>query len=124
MSVVWVFLGGGLGAVARYGLALALPIGPLREGVFPWATFAANALACLLLGAGLVLLTREQLSRPAQLLLLTGFCGGFSTFSTFAAELLELTHSGHWGVAVAYLVASLLAGVVSLFTVLYWFTDY
>ena len=114
MNALWVFLGGGLGALSRYGLALLLPPASLRTGGLPWATLTANLLACLVLGAGLALLAREQLNRPAQLFLLTGFCGGFSTFSTLAAELLELLRSGHWPVAVAYLSLSLLIGLGAL----------
>lgn len=114
MNALFVFLGGGLGALARYAIAQWLPPVGIRVGQFPWATLTANFLACSLLGIGLALVSRGQLSRSAQLLLLTGFCGGFSTFSTFAAELLELLQRGHWPVAVAYLSVSLLLGVGSL----------
>ena len=124
MNAVWVFLGGGLGAVSRYGLALLLPGGPLREGHFPWATLTANLAACLLLGVGLALLSRHQLDRSAQLFLLTGFCGGFSTFSTYSVESLELAHSGHWWLALTYIVVSLLLGILSLWAVLYGMAEY
>ncbi len=119
MSWWWVFLGGGLGAVSRYGLALLLPPEPLSEGNFPWATLLANLIACLLLGYGLSLFWREQLPRAGQLLLLTGFCGGFSTFSTFAAELLQLLQYGHTLVALTYLAVSVLFGILALAGVLY-----
>ena len=124
MNLVWVFLGGGLGAVCRYGIALVLPAGPLREGHFPWATLTANLAACVLLGLGLALLSREQLARPAQVFLLTGFCGGFSTFSTYAVETLELAHGGHWTLALTYGLGSLLTGILSLWAVLYGLGHY
>ena len=124
MNLVWVFLGGGLGAVCRYGVALLLPTGPLRRGFFPWATFTANLAACIVLGLGLVLLSRGQLGRPAQLFLLTGFCGGFSTFSTYAVETLELAQGGHWAMALTYVTVSLLTGVLSLLAVLYGMADH
>ena len=119
MSWAWVFLGGGLGALSRYGLALLLPPDPLSEGNFPWATLLANLLACLVLGYGLSLFWREQLPRTGQLLLLTGFCGGFSTFSTFAAELLQLLQHGHALIALTYLLVSVVFGTLALAGVLY-----
>lgn len=119
MTWWWVFLGGGLGALSRYGLALLLPPQALTAGHFPWATLLANLAACLLLGIGLSLVGREQLPKAAQLLLLTGFCGGFSTFSTFAAELLQLLQHGHVPVALAYLTVSVVSGVLALAAVLY-----
>lgn len=115
------FLGGGLGAVARYALAVALPREAVSTGTFPWATLLANFLACLLLGIGIVVTTRGYLPRGGQLLLLTGFCGGFSTFSTFAAELLQMGQSGQLFTAVTYLAVSLLSGIAALLGVLYFF---
>lgn len=120
MSWVWVFLGGGAGAVARYGIASLLPTPDFTGGHFPWPTWSANFLACLLLGAGLGWLTRGQLSTQYQLLLITGFCGGFSTFSTFAAELLSLYEAGYPLTAGLYLFVSVLSGVVAILVVARW----
>ena len=111
MNLLWVFLGGGLGAAARYGIARLLPTSDLGAGGFPWATLLANLLACALLGVALAYVLRGQLPRSGELLLVTGFCGGFSTFSTFAAELLLLLQSGNPVSALLYLVVSLLVGV-------------
>jgi fluoride exporter len=86
-----VFLGGGLGSIARYGIVLGLQAWQLR---FPWATLAANALACFVLGFLLGLQTAGSLSGENRLLLATGFCGGFSTFSTFTAESWQLWQNG------------------------------
>ncbi|WP_157976028.1 fluoride efflux transporter CrcB [Lewinella sp. IMCC34191] len=117
MTWFLVFLGGGLGASARYALAQMLPAGTTES--FPWATFGANFLACIVLGLGLSLATKQQISPGQQLLLLTGFCGGFSTFSTFSAELLALMQEGHLLMASLYLAASLIVGIGSIFLVLY-----
>lgn len=95
-----------------------LPTPDLAQGQFPWATFIANFLACLVLGFGLALALRGSLPRSGQLILLSGFCGGFSTFSTYAAELLELFQSGHATMALIYLFGSLIAGVAALWIVL------
>lgn len=114
MPWLLVFLGGGLGSLARYGIARLLPPAELAEGHLPWFTLLANILACILLGAGIALAGKDQLPRHLQLLLLTGFCGGFSTFSTFALELLLLGEEGHAGVAAWYLLLSLLGGLAAI----------
>ena len=121
MSVVWVFVGGGLGSVARYATGRLVPLADLTAGDFPWATLVANLLACGLLGIGLALSVREVLGRDAQLLLLTGFCGGFSTFSTYVLEVFRLAEDGYWGVAALYFLVSTLGGLLA-FGLLYWLT--
>jgi len=77
-------LGGAIGALARYGLAEAIPH---RAGTFPWSTFLTNVSGCLLIGALLVVITEARtvhpLSRP---FLGTGILGGFTTFSTFTVD--------------------------------------
>jgi protein CrcB len=83
MQLLLIFVGGGLGSLARYCLSLAFP---LVDGAFPTGTFLANALASLL--AGLLFgyaLTSDQSLLAWRSFLLVGFCGGFSTFSTFFA---------------------------------------
>lgn len=86
-----VFLGGGLGSVCRYTLGIWVQPWQAR---FPLATLIANVLACVVLGAVLGLKADGQLSERYRLLLATGFCGGFSTFSTFTAETWQLAQSG------------------------------
>ncbi|MGB3546424.1 MAG: CrcB family protein [Saprospiraceae bacterium] len=111
MNLLYVFLGGGLGSVCRYSLTKLVPY---AGSGFPWATFAANLLACALLGLGLAFAIGTRpgggWSSGARLLILTGFCGGFSTFSTFSAETLELVRNGEIGMAAAYVSLSLLLG--------------
>lgn len=106
-----VFLGGGLGSICRFALAQLL-----REhsAGLPWATFAANALSCILLGVLLSLSLRNGLSLNTKFLLMTGFCGGFSTFSTFTAETYDLFLAGHTGYAFANIAGSL---VICLFCI-------
>ncbi|MEO0732384.1 MAG: CrcB family protein [Bacteroidota bacterium] len=115
MNWLFVFLGGGLGSLARYGLALALPSANFAKGELPWFTLITNFLACLFLGGLLAYVSKDWLSRPGQLLLITGFCGGFSTFSTFAAEAWLLGEEGHLGMAALYVALSLLLGVGAIF---------
>lgn len=98
MNALAIFIGGGLGSLARYGLGLL--IARWAAGPFPWGTWLVNLLATGLLVAITASAAPQlgTLSRPHQALLLlatTGFCGGFSTFSTFSLETLRLLESGH-----------------------------
>lgn len=114
MTWLLVFLGGGLGSLARYGMTHLLPAIDHEEGTFPWATLGANLLACIILGVGLGLVSRQVLSKELQLFVLTGFCGGYSTFSTFSAELVLLMDEGHFGVAAGYVGVSVFTGFLVL----------
>ncbi|MEN1786090.1 MAG: fluoride efflux transporter CrcB [Bacteroidota bacterium] len=87
-----VFLGGGLGSMLRYFIAKHLN---LSDASFFWGTFTVNILGCLLIGVLLGCFTRGRWLTEQQLLLwATGFCGGFTTFSTFAFEQQKLLKSG------------------------------
>ena len=101
--ILLVFVGGGLGSLCRWGLSLLIqPILPR----FPWATLAANGFACLILG--MLLATQIQEDNSRRLMWAVGFCGGFSTFSTFSAETWQLWASGQQVWAALNLVGSLL----------------
>lgn len=114
LNYLLVFLGGGAGSILRYGIGQWVPnkIGP--DGGFPWGTLLANILATALLGLGLAYFGRDLLTDRQRLLLLTGFCGGFSTFSTFSAELWQLWAAGHLWTAGLYLFLSILASIAAL----------
>ena len=106
-----VLAGGGLGTLARAGMAEALPAPP---GSWPWATFSANIAGALLLAWLTTRLTEMAApERYARYLLGTGFCGALTTFSTLQVETIDLAKSGHIGVAAAYAAASLAAGMVA-----------
>lgn len=108
-----IFVGGGLGSMLRY--ALSRWIGPHYSG-FPVATFAANMFACLLLGLLWTYLSKKnEIPAAYSLLLMTGFCGGFSTFSTFGLETVSLLQAGNLGLAFAYVLASVVVGTILIF---------
>jgi fluoride exporter len=102
-----IFAGGTIGALARVGLAHAAPHGP---GGWPWATFAVNMVGALLLGYFVVSLRDHPEESIAHPLLTTGICGTLTTFSTLQLELFEMVDGGHFGLAAAYVVATLVAG--------------
>ncbi len=112
-----VALGGALGALARYGVALALP--PRPDGGLPWATLLVNVLGSLALGALAALAAAGRLGHaPLQALLATGFCGAFTTFSTFSLETVLLARGGFVAPALTYVALNLglcLAGTAAAF---------
>ena len=105
MNFAFVFLGGGLGAVARYAIGKLFTS---SDNGFPYGTFAANVISCIILGFLMSRLLAKDLTVPYQLLLMTGFCGGFSTFSTFSAESFQLIQNGQSGLGILYMAASIL----------------
>jgi CrcB protein len=110
MQILCVALGGACGSVCRYLFSVAIP----RMHGFPVATWIVNVLGCLLIGLLSGYLARMHLSSPAlRLLLVTGFCGGFTTFSTFASENITLLQNGQWGVALLNIGTSIFAGLLA-----------
>lgn len=110
MTYFWVFIGGGLGSLCRFGLGAWLN----RSEVYPWGTLVANGLSCIILGMLVALFSRQGLSVELRLLLVTGFCGGFSTFSTFSYELVQMLRQANYFAAGSYLFGSILFGLVAI----------
>jgi CrcB protein len=105
-------LGGALGALARWGIASALPTSPTD---WPWATLLVNLSGCLLLGVLFAVLAARfpdaDWPRP---LLAVGVLGGYTTYSAFAVEVVRLAESGALLLAGAYVVVSVVGGVVAV----------
>lgn len=107
-------LGGGIGSIARYLCQKWLSENYPHP--FPWGTFLVNLFGCLLIG--IIYAASEKsaaLSPQTRLLLITGFCGGFTTFSTFAFENMSLLRSGDFLYFSIYIVASVALGIAGVF---------
>lgn len=97
-----VAIGGAAGACVRWAVGEVIPV-----DAFPWPTLLVNVLGC----AAFAAVTSRPLPMRINRLLAAGFCGGLTTFSTFAVELVDLIDRGRTGIAVVYLASSLLLGV-------------
>lgn len=111
-SLLYIFIGGGTGSVLRY----LLTIGIQRSlgCIFPWGTFAVNILGCVLIGVFYTLTSRIHISNEFRLLLTIGLCGGFTTFSTFSNESLQLLKSGIYTTFFAYVIGSVVLGILGV----------
>lgn len=109
MNYIYVMIGGALGALCRYGIGQLL-LG-IRVCNMPIGTISVNLIGCFLLG----LLTSALESRPLTLIFMVGFCGAFTTFSTFSSEIVRATETGMVWQSVAYTALS-----VSLGFLLFW----
>ena len=110
MNCLAVGLGGFAGAVLRYLIGL-IPTGETM--IFPVKTF------CIVIGAITVLAAKLSVPPRMILFLKVGVCGGFTTFSTFALESSDLIRDGHMGIALCYVLLSVLVGVLAIFAVEY-----
>lgn len=106
-------LGGAMGAIARYQLAVMIQA-RIPAG-FPWGTFVVNVTGCLVMGVATTLLAERLIVHPNwRFLIPIGFIGAYTTFSTFELETFRAVTDGDWLVGGLNVVASVLAGYVAL----------
>lgn len=110
MNIIAVFIGGGVGSLLRYGISVGSK--KMLDSDFPSGTLISNLLACAILALLVGVFADKLTSTWMKLMLVTGFCGGFSTFSTFGLETFELFKGGHTGMAIANILVSVVAGII------------
>jgi CrcB protein len=108
----WVFIGGGIGSMCRYAMGRSLS---LYTHQFPWATLIINIVSGLIIGVLAGLATKGVLRPNFQVLLMTGFCGGLSTFSTFSYETLKLLQGPSPLLALIYISASVILCLIMVY---------
>ncbi|HXH99764.1 MAG TPA: fluoride efflux transporter CrcB [Sphingobacteriaceae bacterium] len=112
-EIFLVFAGGGLGSVARFFVGKIWVSNQLN---FPIATLTANFLSCFVFGLVLILgVEKINLTLPLKLLIITGFCGGFSTYSAFTFETVELFKTGQTALAFSNILLNLVLSICALY---------
>ncbi len=111
MTYVWVGLGGAAGAAARF--AVSQWTGTRWGWTFPWGTLAVNLTGSLAIGLVMTLLLARGADPTYRLLLVTGFLGGYTTFSAFSFEALSLLEARRWDAAALYVIGSVLLSLLA-----------
>jgi fluoride exporter len=113
-NLLLVGLGGGIGSILRY--LCQKWISESYQNIFPLGTFLVNISGCFLIGVFYALGERSNLLSPqVRFLLITGLCGGYTTFSTFAFENFNLLRIGGMSTFFLYAIASLAVGIIAVF---------
>jgi CrcB protein len=113
-TIAAIAAGGSLGALARYGIDVEIE--QRSEALFPWSTFVINMSGCFLVGVLIgALVDRHHTPEWVRLGLVVGFCGAYTTFSTFAQETLGLIEERVAALAVLNVTASVVLGVMAVY---------
>ena len=109
-SILLVAIGGGIGSVLRF--ITNLLVAKNLPGKLYYATLTVNIIGCLLIGLLIGFLSKQSESENLKLLLVTGFCGGFTTFSTFGLENYSFLQSGNLITSLLYMAISIIIGIL------------
>lgn len=109
-----IFTGGGIGSVLRYAIQMFMHERIVAYN-FPWATFTVNVIGSFLIGLFYAVSAKFNLSAEVRLFLTTGLCGGFTTFSTFSYDNLEMLRQGDGVVCMIYIALSIILGITACF---------
>lgn len=108
-TILYIAVGGGIGSVLRY--LTTLITGKCCQSVFPYGTFLANIIGCLLIGLFVGYFEKNALlSKELKFFLVTGLCGGYTTFSAFSSENVQLLQNNQMGMALLYTALSVMIG--------------
>ncbi len=105
LNLLLIFIGGGIGCITRYGVSKMILATPEQQ--FPMATLISNVASVVVMGLALGFFAEKMQSESLRALVIIGFCGGFSTFSTFSFETLELFRRGNYLFAAGNILLSI-----------------
>ncbi len=112
-EIIAVFIGGGIGSILRF---LLNKIEIVSENNYPYSTFISNVVGCFILGLVLGYFIKNGSNNSTLFVFLTvGLCGGFTTFSTFSNENLQLIQNGHILSFLIYTLLSLILGIMFVY---------
>jgi fluoride exporter len=109
-NFILVAIGGASGAMCRYAFSLIK-----TNATFPWHTMLVNIIGCFVIGICIALFKTNKIENNTYLLMATGLCGGFTTFSTFSAESIALLQQDKWLYCSGYIIATVIICLVATF---------